>query len=331
MSKKSTKTTRLQSIKKKKIKEPKKKTEKVKTKKKIKRPKEPPVITAQDGEKPKIKPKYIKEGFETDDSKIKKPEGRVKKNSFSILWAGVWSGATKKKNKCKKTTKKKMKLIWKYLNGQASNISRLGLILSFVFAMTTTGIVTISVIPDKIIETKKADEKFGLLQRLKSLKESHNYYVKMATKNELIVSWIKQFGNWRYVSGGDPRYNTGDCIGAAHKFLRSWGANVAFENVKKTVGRINNLVSRGEQKKRKNRRQIKTGDIIIIRSSRGPSHIGIIYDVTTTGYIRYMDVNSMMKTWGLQYHKWKDWSIYGIYEISYSFWVGNLMVKINRL
>lgn len=221
--------------------------------------------------------------------------------------------------------------LWENLTTQLTGINKLGIIISFVVAIGITAVITMFIIPKGFEQTKMEDAKFGILQRLEGLKQSHNYYTKMATKDELLVSWIKQFSEWTYKLGGDTRNNSGDCSGAVFQFLRSWGANVNFGDVKSIVSLAENLAARGELKIRKNISEVRSGDIIVTQqSSSNPIHVGIIYD-TANGYVRYIDVNSIVQGMGFEKQKFDSAGIYAIYEVSYSMWVGDLMQKINNM
>lgn len=197
------------------------------------------------------------------------------------------------------------------------------ILLTFVFILTLT--VTWNISNNRFTPTSS----YGLLAKLDDLKQSHTYYTTMATKDELLISWIKSFSNWKYSSGGDPRYDKGDCIGAVYTFLRNWNSNIYFENVPLTAQRCENLLNRGEIDKRKTLNEVKTGDLVILQTMGKPDHVGIVYDVAN-GYIRYMDVNVLVQTWDLSRRRLDDKSIYGIYSVSYSFWLGDLMQQINK-
>lgn len=169
----------------------------------------------------------------------------------------------------------------------------------------------------------------GLMYRLDNLKQSHTYYTTMATKDELLIAWIKSFSSWNYSLGGDPRLSRGDCTGAVFTFLRQWNSNVHFENVNATARRAENLVTRGEMQKRSSINDIETGDLIILKVGDVPDHIGIVYD-TPNGFVRYMDVNALVQGWDLPKRRFDDKVIYGIYSMSYSFWLGDLMKQVNE-
>lgn len=203
----------------------------------------------------------------------------------------------------------------------------------FTMAVITLLTVIITIINVRIFSDERhhSEEKFGLIARLEALKQSHDYYTTMATKDEMLVSWIKLFGAWKYRMGGDPRYNNGDCVGAVYEFLKKWNSNVYFDNVQGIVSRCENLAERGELLKRTRIEQVKTGDIIIIQlEPNRPQHAGIVYD-TPKGQVRYMDVNAGVMTWGLEREIWGSSRIYAVYEMSYSLWIGNLMKKINEV
>lgn len=219
------------------------------------------------------------------------------------------------------------KKIWEKLTLPLTNINKLVMITIIIFSIASAIITTTLIL--RIDGVKR--EKFGILQRLETLKQTHTYYTKFATKNELLNKWVWHFGDWNYSRGGDPRYERGDCVGAVYKFLRGWNSNVEFENVDSIVKRAKNLAARGELDIRKNIKDIQSGDIIILQVKKNyPSHIGIVYD-TPNKYVRYLDVNAQVGTWGLGKHKWGAMNIHMIFGVSYSFWCGNLIKEINKL
>ena len=228
-------------------------------------------------------------------------------------------------------TKNIFKKLWEKIHHPMKQINWMMFFIIMVIVTTVTMITTTTVIKVSNIERDKQEERFGLIAKLESLKQSHDYYTEMATKDELLVSWIKLFSNWSYKYGGDPRLDRGDCVGSVYEFLRKWESNIYFENVRSIVARAENLLARGELEKRSKISQVQTGDIIVIqlRPNR-PEHVGIVYDVANS-YVRYMDVNAGVKTWGLEKVKWGNARIYAIYSVSFSLWVGDLMKKINEI
>lgn len=222
-------------------------------------------------------------------------------------------------------TKNFLKRVWENLHHQ-SRQSWLQVFIAIVVSIIITMTLTSFFLGD---HRGRNNETFGLISRLETLKQSHDYYTTMATRDEMLVSWIKLFSRWEYRLGGDPRYNAGDCVGAVYEFLKKWDSNVHFENVKGIVQRVENLAARGEIAKRTSPGTVKHGDLIIIQMTRNqPEHVGIVYDVTN-GMVRYMDVNAGTRTWGFEKTLWGSNQIYAIYSISYSFWIGPIMQQIN--
>jgi hypothetical protein len=172
-------------------------------------------------------------------------------------------------------------------------------------------------------------QQYGMFAKLRELKQTHDYYSSMATKDELLISWVKMFSNWRYKQGGDPRYNTGDCVGAVHQFLQKWESVVAFEDVNGIIQRCKNLEERGEILKRTNPLAIKHGDLIIFNFGVDiPKHVGIVYDYTN-GWVRYMDVNAVTGTWGFEKVKWGTPSIHAVYNVSFALWIGDTVRNLS--
>lgn len=218
------------------------------------------------------------------------------------------------------------KRVWENLHHQ-SRQSWMQVMIAVIASILITMTLTSIFMGDS---SRRGSETFGLIARLETLKQTHDYYTTMATKDEMLVSWIKLFSRWEYRLGGDPRYNAGDCVGAVYEFLKKWDSNVYFENVKGIVSRVENLAARGEIAKRNSPDSIKHGDLIVIQMTRNqPEHVAIVYDVAN-GYVRYMDVNAGSRTWGFEKTKWGSDQIYGIWEMSYSFWIGPIMQQINE-
>jgi hypothetical protein len=193
------------------------------------------------------------------------------------------------------------------------------------FTMMSTMIITKVFFP-----SRSNQQEFGMLAKLETLKQSHDYYTSMATKDEMLMSWVKLFSNWRYSVGGDPRYNNGDCVGAVHEFFKQWNSNITFEDIDAIIRRGKSLEDRGEMKRRTAIADVHNGDLIIFDfGNHTPKHVGVVYD-QVNGLVRYMDVNGYTLTWGLERVRFGDKSIHAIYEVSYSFWIGNLMQEINK-
>jgi len=119
-------------------------------------------------------------------------------------------------------------------------------------------------------------EKFigSVNELLRKLKMTHTRY-NDAMKEELLTRWVSMYSNTTYMLGGARRYNRYDCSLAVLDYLRSWGANVAYENVKNMTIRAKNLADRGELKIRRNLRQVKPGDIITLRYATS-WHTGVV-------------------------------------------------------
>lgn len=200
-------------------------------------------------------------------------------------------------------------------------------ILGIIGVISTITIIFVLMFADlsKPNNNKIAEDNFGMVKRMQQLKKSHQYYTQTASKDELLMSWVHNFSNWKYVTNGDPKYGRADCVGAVYYHFQKWESNIKLENVKWLVRRIKNLEERKEIKIRKKITQVKPGDIIIIQVQRGkPSHLGIVYE-TANGHVRYMDMNGRYLKWGLRDYKWGDWKIYLIAEVSFPLWIGDII------
>lgn len=203
--------------------------------------------------------------------------------------------------------------------------------LSFITVIVLFVSITFGIMNYKASHTRESGvgyEQFGIMNQLEQLKKTHEYYTKVATKEERLMRWVMEFSNWKYQTDGDPKKHEGDCVGAVYHYFQKWGANFQLENIPWLITRTNNLASRGELKIRKNISEVHSGDLIILKVSESNQHLGVVY--TTQGnWIQYMDMN-VATNMGLEKIQWGNGWITSVCEISYSLWIGNLMTELNK-
>lgn len=239
------------------------------------------------------------------------------------------------KNKILKNLNKFKVVLQMFLNKKLNKYVVVAVLSSILSSMLVYSIITnYKVDPrDKYLSPHK---EFGvsIQQRLDELKKGHNYYTKVATKEELMVKWIEMFSRSRYRRDGNPKYNEYDCISAVIHFFWRWNSNIFLENVKALKSRSEKLSALSQLEIRKTYTRVKPGDIIIFNPIRGNWHCGIIYD-KKNGYILFMDVNAVIMGSGMGQYKFKNWKeksdrINMIIEPSYSLWIGNLLQRLNK-
>lgn len=165
------------------------------------------------------------------------------------------------------------------------------------------------------------------IETFKRLQESHKDYLSLSKKQRL-VKWVVKFSDATYKLDGNQKYKEYDCVGAFSYYLWGLGSNVQHEQVTKVTKRLAGLVENGSCKQRKNINQVKEGDIVIIQTKKNsPSHIGIIYGMSNK-YLQICDVSA--KTMGMDIYtkSFNDDMIYGVYEMSFSFWIGDLLKEM---
>ena len=172
-------------------------------------------------------------------------------------------------------------------------------------------------------------EQFSVMSQLEQLKKTHEYYTKVATKEERLMRWVMAFSKWKYQLNGDPKYQQGDCVGAVYYYFQKWGSNFQLENVPWLISRTQNLANRGELKIRKCINDVHSGDIIILIISSENKHVGVVYD-TVGPYVLYMDMNVATNMGLTTPITWGNGQIQSICEVSYSLWIGDLMAELNK-
>jgi len=203
--------------------------------------------------------------------------------------------------------------------------------LSFITIIVLFVSITFVAMNYKASRTRESGvgyQQFGIMNQLEQLKKTHEYYTKVATKEERLMRWVMAFSNWKYQTDGDPKKLEGDCVGALYHYFSKWGSNFQLENIPWLITRTQNLASRGELKIRKSISDVQSGDIIILKISESNQHLGVVY--TTTGnWIQYMDMN-VATNMGLEKIQWGNGWITSVVEVSYSLWIGNLMSELNK-
>jgi len=160
------------------------------------------------------------------------------------------------------------------------------------------------------------------LERIKELSISWEKFKNMSP-TEKMNRWIRMFNGWTYKQNGDPKYKTADCVGAIYTYFFSLGANIQLENVDWLNKRVENLNERDQCAFRTDVNQIQSGDLIIMVISDSNKHVGMVIDTTSTGLIRYVDMNVYTMTWGFDQIKFGDGRIKHIADMSKPLWFGD--------
>ncbi|OQB40861.1 MAG: hypothetical protein BWY04_01180 [candidate division CPR1 bacterium ADurb.Bin160] len=200
----------------------------------------------------------------------------------------------------------------------------LALVIIIISCLASIKIYTMQ--PKEIIQPITAED-FSDAETFKKLQESYKNYLTLSKKQRLIA-WIVKFSNVTYKLDGNPKYDQYDCVGAFAYYMWGFGSNVRHETVTNMVKRLENLVSNGSCKKRKNITQVVPGDIVIIQTERNrPSHVGVVYDVRNN-FMQIMDVSVKANGMDIYDKSFNDYMINAVYETSFSFWIGDLLKQI---
>jgi len=170
-------------------------------------------------------------------------------------------------------------------------------------------------------------EKLNYLNKIKYLKESYNHYKEMSSI-ELHTKWLILFDNVYYKSGGNSNFNNYDCLSSSWKFWKSCGANIILEEIPWMVERLKYSSFRVISVDK-----IKRGDIIVFKPiGYGKNitwHVGVI-EKAFQNKVFYMDVNGTVGTRGFNIIPFNDSKIYGIYSMTFAFWVGDLYKNTDK-
>lgn len=180
---------------------------------------------------------------------------------------------------------------------------------------------------DSVILPKKF--RTSIQHKINELKNSHNYYIKVATKEEFIVRWIWMFSNAKYKNDGNPKYGEYDCISAVVYYLWSWGSNIKLENIPSLNNRAELLSKLNQLDIRSSAKEVKPGDIVVFNPLKGIWHCGVVWNITDKGDVQYMDVNGRTGI-GFGRYNFGNERIHKIYGVSYSLWVGDYLERLNK-
>ena len=217
------------------------------------------------------------------------------------------------------------------VNFKAFFIDKKGSILFTIIIALLVCIVSVLITKFSLkpVPYTKQEFKVSIYERLNELKKSHNYYTKIATKEEFIVKWIEMFAGATYKNDGDPKKGEYDCLGAVIEYLRRWGANVKLENIPRIIQRTEYLSKLNQLDIRKSAREVRPGDVVIFKPINGTWHLGVVWNTTTSGDILYMDMNGRTSI-GFETIGFSNNKIYRIIEVSFSFWYGTQMDSLNK-
>lgn len=203
-------------------------------------------------------------------------------------------------------------------------------ILSIALVFT----LLISFIVDKVASNNQSftgAQKYSVSihQRLNELKNTHNYYRKVATKDEMIVRWIEMFSNTTYKNDGNPKYNEYDCLSAVVHYLWKWGSNIKLETIPALISRVELLSKLNQLNIRTSITNVRSGDIVIFKPVKGVWHLGVVWNVTKSNDIQFMDMNGR-NAMGFGEYSFNSDKIYKIVEVSYSLWCGDYIEQLNK-
>lgn len=217
--------------------------------------------------------------------------------------------------------------IWQVLHYPIKNLN-----LFFMLLLLSTCIALTTFLVDRKYKSSKdymiSSERYSDFGQLEDLRRSHDYYYK-ASALQRRIKWMSMYYEWKWVSNGDPKYSQVDCVGAIFLNLQSWGSNFKLKTIPDLMRRVRNLEDNEVQVIRKQLKDVKSGDLIILKYSDANQHIGQVID-TPNGYVRYSSVNAGLMTEGEDYIKWGDPKIIAVIFICFDLWAGDLVAKLNR-
>lgn len=192
-------------------------------------------------------------------------------------------------------------------------------IIAFFYLLLIAGIISIVLffIPEQYNE-------FSTMKQIQNLKKSHSYFINEATSAEKFNRWVELFYGCKYSQSAATRFYRYDCSSAVVKYFRSFGAEVAVENVKDIEKRLLRLYNSGANQLRNRYADVCTGDIVIFKSRGDANHIGVV-GYKHAGWICVMDMNGTVDTMGFSYYTFTDNKINFISAVSFGFWAGDVL------
>lgn len=162
----------------------------------------------------------------------------------------------------------------------------------------------------------------GRSERIEILENNYKSY-KELEGDELLVMWIKEFGDVSYKINGASQHDTLDCSTAVRRFFNNClGANIVMENTDSMKKRISLEIDKDYKKKKAI--DCRVGDFIFFNKINNIGHVCMIVGFTKKE-IRYVDVNAVDDGMGINTIKWGDWKIDFITEVPFSFFAGDIL------
>lgn len=159
-----------------------------------------------------------------------------------------------------------------------------------------------------------------LSEKTQQLEKTFKAFKKLS-RYEMHLIWHKKFVNAKYVLRGNILFNEYNCSNSIWVVFEELGAAIVRESAADMGLRL-----AMSSRKRRSIKYIKTTDIIIFKKNkRGIAHAGWVEGKTQKNKVAYMDVN--VGAGGVDYKRidFNDKRIRGIYEVTLSFWAGNLL------
>jgi hypothetical protein len=221
--------------------------------------------------------------------------------------------------------KKWMPILWEATAYEFKTASKMQIIMCIILVVVifkVAGINTATKTDDSIF-TKRNPSSNNLAKEEKRNQAQKRFALfKSADKREILFKWFEITGEWRYVSGGSNQFNQGDCIAAVDANLQYWGALLPRENVQARYNRLERLRALGATKIVTSMYELKAGDIMIFRNGSSYYHEAMIYDITPTSQIRYLEMGGAASVSSMSTIPWGDPRVI-IYSTTIEVWLSN--------
>lgn len=159
-------------------------------------------------------------------------------------------------------------------------------------------------------------------QQIIELKKSYKKF-KNLSDSIFFELWLKKFWDYQYKLNGNPVYNQTDCTISIFDFLIDLGANLKRSN----AGKLKELLVQ-KATKRKNIKEVKTGDILIFWKKGDYGHAACAIKMIGNR-IYYCDINAKDK--GIGYNWIEFYKLEAVYNISFAFWAGDILSNIEDI
>lgn len=245
--------------------------------------------------------------------KVSKEKKQIKtvKDFFKASWYAI---------------KEWMPILWDAIVYEFKTASKMQIIMCIILIIVIVKITGMnsSNKTDEPIYTMKKSTGSTQFEREAKIEQSKKRYAQFRNmdKRLLLYKVFELCGEWRYQSGGNNAFGSGDCVALCDISLQYFGSLAPRENVSGRYNRLEKLRAIGATIRITNPWQLKAGDIIIFRNGDNFYHEALVYDYTPTGQLRYLEMGGAASIASLSMISFNDPRII-IYQNSIEFWLGD--------